>query len=633
MAQKKHSHARLRRDVQEFRLVSLLPGYWSDHTACATQVIPLNRAPLYEALSYVWGDLSASNPIILDGFPFNITSNLESALRHLRHRDRPRVLWIDSLCINQDDHEEKGWQVDLLGSIFENCSIGLMWLGNRSEDLDTSCDGSTILPPSSAYRPRTNAKSVQPNIQEALTLFENLCHDKHLGEIACFRDLLGHQGDECARATETISALGAFVQRTWWSRVWTVQEAILPPTVLVLCGSLEMQWQKIAKSRANWMRHSSSCCLAIKTKIQHSVGTNALGILARWSRSIHAIESYRMPRARNARVDLVEVLNTFSTRNAKDPRDKVYAFLGLLPQHGRPVFPDYSVNMDQLSRHLTLKLFVSSRELLSVLNGVQRPRSNSILPSWIRDFGIASHMERLLFEHNRDTLRKNYRASKLSAARIQSCTDTSLSSVGVKIDSISQTGPISRTTTSLDINRIRQWLEMMDLRKRENVPYVAGGTLREAMTRTLVGNFVVTMFPPDTLSPGLLGLYHKVTPEEADEYAKHLSTVVLDQCPNATHKFDREAIIHLAGRRFFTTRGGYIGIGPPQTLPGDEVFVLFGGGSPYVLRPLRGRANSLSAQRSKSLPYYNLIGDCYVYGMMEGEAIHDFTKESLVFLV
>lgn len=252
------------------------------------------------------GDLSASNPIILGGFPFNITSNLESALRHLRHRDRPRVLWIDSLCINQDDHEEKGWQVDLRGSIFENCSIGLMWLGNRSEDLDTSCDGSTILPPSSAYRPRTNAKSVQPNIQEALKLFENLCHDKHQGEIACFRDLLGHQGDEYARATETISALGAFVQRTWWSRVWTVQEAILPPTVLVL---------------------------AIKTKIQHSVGTSAFGILARWSRSIHVIESYCMRRARNARVDLVEVLSTFSTRNAKDPRDKVYAFLGLLPQH------------------------------------------------------------------------------------------------------------------------------------------------------------------------------------------------------------------------------------------------------------------------------------------------------------
>jgi len=56
--------------------------------------------PEYEAFSYTWGDISDHKEIYVNYEPYNIGSNLESALRHLQYKDRPRVLWVDSICID-----------------------------------------------------------------------------------------------------------------------------------------------------------------------------------------------------------------------------------------------------------------------------------------------------------------------------------------------------------------------------------------------------------------------------------------------------------------------------------------------------------------------------------------------------
>ena len=83
----------------------------------------------YEALSYVWGDIRDSDTILVDSRTVFVTKSLETALRHLRYPDKPRTLWVDYVCINQEDILERSEQVAKMGSIYEQANSVLIWLG------------------------------------------------------------------------------------------------------------------------------------------------------------------------------------------------------------------------------------------------------------------------------------------------------------------------------------------------------------------------------------------------------------------------------------------------------------------------------------------------------------------------
>lgn len=87
----------------------------------------------YEALSYVWGSSSGTQPVLCDDELLFVTPNCESALRHLRLNDTNRILWIDAICIDQsktkDALKERNAQVALMGEIYKNAKRTLCWLG------------------------------------------------------------------------------------------------------------------------------------------------------------------------------------------------------------------------------------------------------------------------------------------------------------------------------------------------------------------------------------------------------------------------------------------------------------------------------------------------------------------------
>ncbi|KAF7914568.1 uncharacterized protein EAF01_000974 [Botrytis porri] len=89
------------------RLVTLLPGDFSRDIHCTLTTVSLSDEPVYEILSYVWGNPTNKRDSTLQRVSFPVTTNLESALRYLRYRDLPRVLWIDAICINQEDIPER----------------------------------------------------------------------------------------------------------------------------------------------------------------------------------------------------------------------------------------------------------------------------------------------------------------------------------------------------------------------------------------------------------------------------------------------------------------------------------------------------------------------------------------------
>jgi Heterokaryon incompatibility protein (HET) len=79
----------------------------------------------YEALSYVWGDLKNLVEITLNDRPYRARKNLVAALEHLRYKDKNRVLWIDALCINQENIPEREAQVQLVAKIY-SCTSRLI---------------------------------------------------------------------------------------------------------------------------------------------------------------------------------------------------------------------------------------------------------------------------------------------------------------------------------------------------------------------------------------------------------------------------------------------------------------------------------------------------------------------------
>lgn len=91
----------------DIRLLSLLPGKCeTDHLRCTLNTYELATAPVFESLSYCWGDATHKRPIETNEQEFMVTKNLCSALQHLRHGTKPRLLWLDAICINQTDKAE-----------------------------------------------------------------------------------------------------------------------------------------------------------------------------------------------------------------------------------------------------------------------------------------------------------------------------------------------------------------------------------------------------------------------------------------------------------------------------------------------------------------------------------------------
>ncbi len=140
------AYTSLRQDSKEIRLVDIQPGEVEESIRLALRHTHLvNRDRLkYEALSYCWGE--AKNPQLLlltiDDMPpvgIHADSNLVAALKQLRHADTPRTLWIDLICINQTDHEERTRQVALMGEIFASADAVCVWLGEPDSDVAGDC--------------------------------------------------------------------------------------------------------------------------------------------------------------------------------------------------------------------------------------------------------------------------------------------------------------------------------------------------------------------------------------------------------------------------------------------------------------------------------------------------------------
>ncbi|KAH7408666.1 heterokaryon incompatibility protein-domain-containing protein, partial [Phaeosphaeria sp. MPI-PUGE-AT-0046c] len=118
------------------RVLELIPPPLSEGScviSCRLQSISLDSPPAYRAVSYMWGDPSVTQLILVNGKPVMIRSNLWNFLSQMCEEGCYDALWIDALCINHQDIIERSQQVGLMGQIYSKASIVHIWLGPEND--------------------------------------------------------------------------------------------------------------------------------------------------------------------------------------------------------------------------------------------------------------------------------------------------------------------------------------------------------------------------------------------------------------------------------------------------------------------------------------------------------------------
>ena len=137
-----HQYSTLLHD-DSIRLLKLLPASndANDHElSCGLEDCRLLDDPSYEALSYTWGQPIFPESLHTHNGISKITENLALALRRLRFKDRDRYLWVDAVCINQNDEKEKSRQVARMGSIYKSARRVICWLGQADESISDAME-------------------------------------------------------------------------------------------------------------------------------------------------------------------------------------------------------------------------------------------------------------------------------------------------------------------------------------------------------------------------------------------------------------------------------------------------------------------------------------------------------------
>lgn len=128
----------LDKSIREIRVLDILrfTGKRNEVIRCRIRHVSLDSVPKppYETVSYCWGDPNPCEVIFLDGHDYMVPKNTYLALRRISSLMRVRTVWIDAVCINQNDVQERSQQVSMMGAIYSQTKIGLIYLGEGDND-------------------------------------------------------------------------------------------------------------------------------------------------------------------------------------------------------------------------------------------------------------------------------------------------------------------------------------------------------------------------------------------------------------------------------------------------------------------------------------------------------------------
>lgn len=421
------------------------------------------------------------------------------------------------------------------------------------------------------------------------------------------------------------SCLFHFYSRPVFERVWIIQELCAARKIVVMCGCRQISWSKVARA-ATLLFHSSWRATLVEIiaaaesagdTVLNLAGLSFIVMIGQWREVYHLS---RKPRT------LMDVLYVGLPFDSTDPRDKVFALLGLQTgdsEGERYYIPDYSKSVHEVFREITQWVITQSQSLamLYMVHDCTH-RHTSLLPSWVPDLTIRDA------RHNFNDGR--FAAAGDSTMRVAFPADLDpdlMVTWAYRVDTITK---ISDEFSMPNIGAVfLHWSEIAAASAHEyredicsafwrtcvghSLPYE--GPLASADTFRSLRSFVIFNIVMEcgdnvpsneiiTTTAGELQAYTKATGSKVNDDLKYMHTDIYSKWFEHTYH-----------RRFYVTEGGFMGLCSPSVQPGDEVHLFSGGSAPFVLRP---NDEVVVAGVCRG---FTLMGDTYIHGLMHGEAM------------
>ncbi|ETS74972.1 hypothetical protein PFICI_13456 [Pestalotiopsis fici W106-1] len=402
-------------DPRSIRIIVLEPA--SDPSSdiqCGLHKASLDYVLDFEALSYTWDGQTPECPIScrtvenLNDFPSTpfstilVTQNCVDALRALRRQSGRRLLWIDGICINQADIDEKGVQVAMMGELYGACRGVIVWLGNKDEAAERAfrfmLDIGGAMENMVSRQRASEPTSAQVPLAEDIELHESL------------REMLQNlqRMSKEQYNPESENPLRPLLNRSWFHRMWTVQEVVLPAQgdVTFQCGDLKASFPtlrfvatqiEVAKFTKVGIQSSMKLQLeltdalarrrldgmdgdqnsdAVKQGYQNFTRTNFSHILHMYNQG---------DGNRTSKIKLSAILDGARRKRVTVPADKVFALYGVFQELGIPMSaPDYRKPTEDVFHDAAVASISSEKALDVIYLAVTKTRREN-LPSWVPD--------------------------------------------------------------------------------------------------------------------------------------------------------------------------------------------------------------------------------------------------------
>lgn len=568
---------------KEIRRVILQPVNQGSSITCSLDKVSLFDDPEYEALSYVWGNPNTRENIALDSSPFSVTQNLAVALHHLRLPKKPRKLWIDAICINQSNVEERNAQVQMMGEVYASANPVLIWLGEGTEESDEAF--------------------------ELMSMTE--AHDERTEKVG----------------RRIFSLCFELVKREWFTRLWTVQELVLAKhDPIVGCGSKWLPWSTLARVWQRLViREFPEMRMHMPEPSQPRLPKpSSEGLLLRTSGvPLDVLNNIRSLVLTQGGESLCNLLLLTSTSLVTEPRDRIYAILSMVFKEEREkIVVDYRLDVGTVFAGAVSHIFSKGRGpfLLSELE-LTGPTASASTPSWVPKFGSRSLLSPSRFH-----------APGIGASGIGSrCTNgiveedlKTLRVVGLHIDTVAE---IIEFGSSEDecLSRFPE-VEELAMRARKlaasysnKSPYLEQFKLKEPLWRTLIMNKAFTGATPEVAPESYAAVYEMLLQKERDD-----SAAAQSHTDKSKRMYTLSLMKYLPSSRFFITATGFCGIAPGAVEKGDQVAIWYGAPVPFILRPL------LQTDAEENRAIFAVVCVAYVAGIMEGEMVNEVFCQRLM---
>ena len=403
------------RGIKMIRLLDLQPASsFEDTLCCHLRQARLDDKQTYEALSYTWGEGKANCELQIDGATLLIKPNLEAALRFLRSDSEVRTLWIDAICINQRNLQEREQQIPLMRDIYHEASEVVAWIGEKDRADSAALD----------------IEELQYRVIDATEEFATFKLENFITVLL-----------------RTMMSAMVLLRRPWFSRCWVIQEVARAQRLVLQCSDKKVRWSNF------------HALLKLLPLITDKEGTQIYfgEIFLERAEFVSSIRerdtarrsgdaSDRGPES-NVYEELQSLVSSARQFGASQQADHIYALLGLVEQKITKAFSvDYSTPFRTTYREFT-RLLIETTHSLTVLGQIDKEAEEKA-ESWVPDWTTVSSIDPLS-----DLNDPYYSATGNSSVElIQSDDPRSLALKGIFIDTIERVsdGPTTDTIEALN---------------------------------------------------------------------------------------------------------------------------------------------------------------------------------------